>query len=198
MVHMVKATSPTVPIMVQFDDCDWPEKRPYIERVAAAQGWTYYAVEPDFSVWEAAARARLGMDNICAQAHHLTRDSFLRPLDDKRQELGCDGVFLGLRAAESHARAMNIYTRGMLYDRKDGTRRCCPLAFWTTEDVFAYLTEHEVEINPCYFNNALRPPEDIRLSWALPTPTGIRYGDMAHLRRYYPRQFQRLRDLGVT
>jgi 3'-phosphoadenosine 5'-phosphosulfate sulfotransferase (PAPS reductase)/FAD synthetase len=197
MVHLVRSVALDIPIMVQFDDCDWPEKRPYIDRVAKSQGWEYHAVEPTFSVWEAASRLRLGMDNICAQSHALTKDSFLRLLDEKRRQLGCDGVFLGLRAAESRSRAMNAYTRGMLYERKDGTRRCCPLVFWTVEDVFAYLVEHAIEINPCYLNNGLRKPEEIRLSWALPTPTGIRYGDMSHLRRYYPRQFRRLRDLGV-
>jgi len=197
MVHLVKSVEPSVPIMVQFDDCDWPEKRSYVERVAAAQGWTYHAVEPDFSVWEAASRSRLGWENICDAGHSLTRDSFLRPLSEKRQALGCDGVFLGLRAEESHGRAMNAYTRGMVYRLRDGTQRCCPLAFWTTEDVFAYLTAQQVEINPCYLQNAVRKPEEIRLCWALPTPVGLRYGDLEHIRRYYPAQFRRLRETGV-
>ena len=197
MVHLVRSIDPTIPIMIQFDDCDWPEKRPYVECVAEQQGWQYHTVEPSFSVFEAASKGRIGFDQFCAQSHWLTKDSFLKPLDKMRCKLGAGGVFLGLRAEESRARSIHLWSRGGVYRLKNGQWRCCPLMRWTAEDVFAYLTKHGIEINPCYLNNRFQPPENIRLSWALPTPTGIRYGDMQHIRYYYPEQFRRLRDLGV-
>jgi 3'-phosphoadenosine 5'-phosphosulfate sulfotransferase (PAPS reductase)/FAD synthetase len=198
MTHLIRSCYPDTPIMIQFDDCDWPEKRAYAERVAAAQGWDYHAVEPDFSVWERAKSYAIGMDDLCSPSHAFTQDTFLYVLEAKRRDLGCIGTFLGLRAEESRARKMNILKRGELYQLKSGEWRCYPLGRWTAEDVFAYLTEQEVEINPCYFYNRFRQPEDIRLCYALPTPTGIRYGDMQHLRHYYPQQFQRLREEGLV
>lgn len=197
MTHLIKALYPEMPIIIQFDDCDWPEKRPYAERVAKAHGWDFHAVEPSFSVWEKSLQCQIGFDNICAQSHKLTKDSFLSLLNDKQRELGCQVVFLGLRSQESRSRRLNLATRGELYQLKNGEWRCCPLARWTPEDVFAYLIDHDVEINPCYFYNRFQPPEKIRLSWALPTQTGIRYGDLEHIRFYYPKQFQRLRNRGV-
>jgi len=194
-VHIARSIMPDAPILIQFDDCDWPTKRPYAERIAKSLGWAYTAVEPGFSVWDRARTARLGDEELCAQTHDLTRDSFLRPLDEARAELGCDGVVLGLRIAESRARKLNLAGRGPIYETVSGGWRCNPLWRWSATDVFAYHVSHGLEINPLYFNNRLHAPEDIRLSWALPTPGGLRHGDMEHMRIYWPEQYQRLREV---
>jgi len=198
LAHLVRSVDGSVPIVIQFDDCDWPEKRPYSERVCAVQRWEIFSVFPDFSIWEEAKKLRIGHENICAQTHDLTRDGFLKPLENIRKSLNCNGTFLGLRNEESDARRMNLCKRGALYQLKDGTWRCSPLWQWKASDVFAYLVSHEVEINPCYFQNKFMPPENIRLSWALPTPGGLCHGDMEHIRYYYPEHFARLRELEVV
>jgi 3'-phosphoadenosine 5'-phosphosulfate sulfotransferase (PAPS reductase)/FAD synthetase len=199
MAHLILSLYPDTPLMIQFDDCDWPEKRPYAGRVMEKQGWkNVHCVEPNFSVWERMKAGRIGEEAFCAQSHPLTQDAFLKPLAAKQHELRCKGVYMGLRAEESKARKKHLQLRGKLYRLKSGEWRCCPLAHWTAEDVYAYLTQHDIEINPCYFNNRFLPPEEIRLSWAIPTPTSIRYGDMEHLRFYYPLQLGRLREMGVS
>lgn len=197
MAHLIKSLYPETPIIIQFDDCDWPEKRPYAERVAKSHGWNFHAVQPDFSVWEKSLQYQIGNEDICSQSHELTRDSFLSPIKAKQWELGCQVIFIGLRSQESRSRYFNWVTRGELYQLKNDEWHCCPLGRWTAEDVFSYMVDHEIEINPCYFRNRFKQPEQIRLSWALPTPTGICYGDLEHIRFYYPQQFQRLRDRGV-
>jgi 3'-phosphoadenosine 5'-phosphosulfate sulfotransferase (PAPS reductase)/FAD synthetase len=197
MTHLVRAIYPDTPIMIQFDDCDWPTKRAYADRVAAAQNWHAHKVEPTFSVWDRMQSGEIGREDFCAQSHSLTQDAFLKPLAEKQRELGCDGVHMGLRADESKARNVHLRSRGELYQIASGEWRCCPLARWTSEDVFAYLTAHNVEINPCYFNNRLLPPEKIRLSWAVPTPGSLAHGDQEHFRHYYPDQFRRMREKGV-
>jgi 3'-phosphoadenosine 5'-phosphosulfate sulfotransferase (PAPS reductase)/FAD synthetase len=197
MTHLVRSLYVDTPIMIQFDDCDWQTKHDYAGRVANAQGWDVHRVEPDFSVWECIKNGRIGEDNFCSLSHTLTRDAFLTPLAAQQRELDCNGVYMGLRAEESRARRIHLRSRGELYQLKSGEWRCCPLARWTSEDVFAYLVANEIEINPCYFNNRFLPPEEIRVSWAIPTPTSIRYGDMEHIRYYYPEQFRRIREIGV-
>lgn len=197
MTHLVHSLYPDTPIMIQFDDCDWPIKREYAERCANAQGWDINQVWPDFSVWERMKAGRIGEENFCALTHSLTRDSFLAPLAKMQHQLGCNGVYMGLRAAESKARARNLNLRKEVYQLENGEWRCCPLARWTAEDVFAYLVANNVEINPCYLNNRILPPEQIRISWAAPTPTSLSHGDAEHFRLYYPKQFQKLREMRV-
>lgn len=198
LVHLVRSIAPNMPILIQFDDCDWPEKEDYVERVSQDQKWNYHRVDADFSIWDAAKEHNIGHDNLCAQSHVITRDGFIKPLEDKRNALGIQGVMLGLRISESRARKMNLCTRGHTYKIKDGSWRCNPLSIWSASDVFAYLVSNNVEINPCYFNNRFFQPEDIRLSWALPTPSGLSHGDMEHMRKYNPEQYRKLRDLEVV
>lgn len=195
MLHLVATMWPGCPVVTQFDDCDWPTKAPYIASVADKLGITITEVRPDFSVWEAAARGRPGLDHYCSQAHSLTKTSFLQPLNDAQERLGCAGVFIGLRAEEGKARMMNAAKRGALYEMKSGQWRCMPLTWWTPNDVFAYHIANDLPINPCYKHNAFRPPQDIRVSWALPTPSGYGKDEMAHLAKYYPAQFRKIRQL---
>jgi 3'-phosphoadenosine 5'-phosphosulfate sulfotransferase (PAPS reductase)/FAD synthetase len=197
MVHLVRSVAPDTPILIQFDDCDWPEKKPYVERVCAAQGWVAQVVEAPFSVWERVRLGQIGEDDFCSPSHPLTQDAFLGPLSAAQRELGAEGVFLGLREEESRARRLNLRLRGPLYKVKNGDWHCCPLAYWTAQDVFAYLVAHEIDINPCYGQNRFLPPEEIRISWAIPTPTNMGRGAIEHLRHYYPRQFRQLRAMGV-
>lgn len=197
MTHLVRSLYPDTPIMIQFDDCDWPTKRAYADRVSSAHGWNIYCVEPDFSVWERMCDGRIGEDNFCSQSHSLTQDAFLNPLAVKQHELDCNGVYMGLRAEESKARNVHLRSRGELYQLASGEWRGCPLARWTSEDVFAYMIEHVIEINPCYFNNRFLSPEDIRVSWAIPTPGSFSHGDLEYFRYYYPEQFRRMREKGV-
>jgi len=197
MCHLIKSMYPDTPIMIQFDDCDWPEKRRYATKITAKYGWEVNEVIPGFSVWELAQKSKIGYDELCSQSHELTKKSFLELLEKKRLELKCIGSFLGLRAEESRGRMVNMATRGELYKVNSGAWRCCPLGRWTVLDVFAYLASNSIPVNPCYFHNAISSPENIRLSWALPTPQGARRGDIEHIRRYYPEQYRRLRNILV-
>lgn len=197
MTHLVRSIRNDITIISQFDDCDWPEKQPYMNRVAEAQNWDFHKVEPGFSVWEALSKYKIGADNICAQSHHMTKNAFLQPLDTATKSFGCSGIFLGLRADESPGRKKNFELRADTYKLKNGMWHCCPVSRWSTKDIFSYLISNDVEINPCYFQNAICSPEEIRLSWALPT-VGWKGRDIEHIRRYYPKQFQRLRDAGAA
>lgn len=68
-----------------------------------------------------------------------------------------DGVFMGLRIDESRARSISLKqcrTDGLpknMYKYKNRDfYRMCPLAHWKTEDVGAYLTEHEIPVLKWY------------------------------------------------
>lgn len=197
LTHLVKELYPEVPIVIQFDDCDWPEKEAYVERVCASQGWKIHRVEPDFSVWDRMKRGRIGEEEFCAKSHDLTKEAFLVPLAAKQCELKCNGVYLGLRVEESKARAKYLRSRKELHQLTSREWRCCPLASWTAEDVFAYLVVHGVEINPHYLHNRFLKPEEVRISWAVPTPSSLSHGELEHYRHYYPEQFRKLREVGV-
>lgn len=199
VAHLVKKINPSTPIIIQCDDCDWPEKKEYMKEVAQQQNWEYHVVEPSFSVWDAVKDSDIGVEAYCSSSHDLTKYAFIKPLVEKQKELGANLVYMGLRAEEGFARKMNYLKRGELYKcQYDSFWHCCPIGAWTTLDVFAYLAENNVLINPCYFHNRLKQPEEIRLSWAIPTPRGYGEGETEHMRLYYRKQYERLRKIGKT
>lgn len=72
------------------------------------------------------------------------KDNFTENMGAAMKELGCNGVFLGLRAEESHARRMNVFVHGDDYQRKDGLQVALPIAHWTGRQVWAYLIKHDL------------------------------------------------------
>lgn len=64
---------------------------------------------------------------------------------------GLTVMCLGLRATESAGRRLNAATRGVSYhDAGTGRDHCCPLAWWTDADVWAYLASREIRYHPAY------------------------------------------------
>jgi len=197
VAHLVKSIWPEVPIISQFDDCDWADKEPYMTQVAKKFGWEIIKAVPDFSVWEMARQYKIGVEHVCAGSHDMTKLAFFDPLNKKQKEHGAGGIFMGLRAEESRMREMNYYKRGMLYQLKSGEWRCNPIVRLLVDDVFSYLITNDVGINPCYLKNRFFPPQRIRLSWAFPTPSGVSKGEMRHIKYYYPQHYQRLQELNI-
>lgn len=103
------------------------------------------------------------------------------------EEHGTDLVFLGLRAEESRARRLNRMRKGVVYDVRDGPRRCCPIVDWKTPDVFAYHVAEGLGWHPVYDCERNHPePERIRLGSAIPQGGSARHGMGVWLRTHWP------------
>lgn len=99
----------------------------------------------------------------------------------------------GVRASESHARAMHTASRGDLYRGKDGTWYCMPLARWSVEDVWAYIASRGLKYHRAYdlMAEAGMPRESWRVSGAL-GERGSGWGRHATLRLVDPDVWRRL------
>jgi phosphoadenosine phosphosulfate reductase len=67
-------------------------------------------------------------------------------------EYGITVEALGLRAGESAGRRVSLHRRdrGTLYPLRNGQWRLCPLAFWQTADVWAYIASRKLRYNAVY------------------------------------------------
>lgn len=97
---------------------------------------------------------------------------------------------IGLRAQESAGRRLNARVRGPLYAVASGITHCCPLARWTTDDVWSYLALTGIPYNPIYDRMAAIevPREEQRVS-ILVSNVAARWGGFARLRQLHPRLF---------
>lgn len=100
---------------------------------------------------------------------------------------------IGLRGQESGGRWMNAVSRGELYQREDRTWCCCPLAFWSTDDVWAYIASRGLAYNEAYDRMAeLGIPRDQQRISTLLGDRAAGAGKYAILKRLEPHTFNRL------
>src|SRR3990167_3641609 len=115
----------------------------------------------------------------------------IRRLHEHRSDRGFDGLAMGVRAAESKPRLLHFRLRGTSYQWADGTRVCCPLAWWTAEQVVgAILALDALPLSPVYYRTEGMPArglEGLRDGTWWPhgrSPLGDEYSSW--LRRHYP------------
>jgi phosphoadenosine phosphosulfate reductase len=192
---LVLDLDPSVPLVSEKDDLDYPGEEAYVTELAARWGARLEILRPEISPaeWIEEHREELtyGAD-FHSRAAGLSKACFYELVErDNRKR---DIAFLGLRAAESKGRFMNRVTHGVDYARKDGFRICSPIADWQGLDVYAYLLTREVEplhVYRCIGFMHEREPWRLRKSWWIPGDLG-KYGGATWLRRYYPSLFARL------
>lgn len=100
-------------------------------------------------------------------------------------------IAYGLRAEESGSRALHVRARGTLFQGRDRTWYCMPLARWTLQDVWAYIATHDLRYHAAYdaMADAGIAREHQRVSGLL-GERGSGHGRHALLRRYAPAQWE--------
>ena len=114
--------------------------------------------------------------------------------DEWCAERGYDITVLGMRADEAVGRRKLFTVRGPIYERSSGARIACPLAWWETRDVWAYIVTHDVPyhcIYDCESHGYTR--ETLRNAGWL-TTTGAGMGRIAWLAHHYPAEYRRLAE----
>lgn len=195
--HLALSVDPTIQLVSEKDDLDYPGEEAYVTGLAASWGAALDIVRPPISPaqWVAEHSHEIGVcDDFHSRAAGLSKACFYDVMEEYNASR--DLVFLGLRAAESKGRQRNRMANGVTYTRKDGTTICNPLSDWTGLDVFTYLFTHGIEplhVYRCVGFMHQREPWRIRKSWWIPGSAG-RHGGISWLRRYYPSLFARLRE----
>lgn len=169
-----------IPVFTQADDLDWPDKEEFCRGVVDRLGFVDYSYE-----WsEVSAVAQL------ADGSETVRGTFSHVINRYVQAQKRTGVIMGLRAEESKGRVASRRFRGAIYQVKDGSWRCNPLADWRGEDVFALILSTDTPYMHVYDKDDEKPPHEIRFSWML-APNCMTSGDAAFLKRHYPDLYNR-------
>lgn len=105
-----------------------------------------------------------------------------------RDTMGMRGVVLGLRADESARRRMLLRTSGDLYFSKTHQMwHCNPLAWWTVDDVWAYLLSRDVPYNAAYdVLERIGVPLEAQRIGPFAVARALGYGQLAILKRGWP------------
>lgn len=197
MAHLILAEAPSVVLVSEKDDLDYPGELDYVQGLAKAWGATLEVVTPEVSPaeWITQHSKELGpSDDLHSRAAELSKACFYGIMEEANQDRGA--IFLGLRQQESKARALNRASRGPIYSRREGQLTCTPIVDWSGIDVYAYAVSRDIELLNVYQCVAFlhsQEPWRIRKSWWIPG-SHSRNGGVAWLRHYWPSLYQRLRE----
>jgi 3'-phosphoadenosine 5'-phosphosulfate sulfotransferase (PAPS reductase)/FAD synthetase len=186
-----------IQLISEKDDLDYPGEREYVERLAAQWKASLRVVTPSISPaqWFAEhAGPKEGDAEMHARSAGLSKACFYDVVE--KASSGFDGIFLGLRKAESKGRLLNRITHGLIYQKANGQYVAQPLGDWSGLDVFAYMHSREIEWLPVYQCIALmhaREPWRLRKSWWIPGASA-RHGQVTWLRHYWPELYLKLRE----
>ena len=187
-------------VLSEKDDLDYPGEEDYVRALGARFGLDLHIVRPPQSplAWLAERRGLLSAgEDMHSRSAGLSKACFYGVMEQANE--GRDLLLWGLRAAESANRRRLLTRKGPTYTLANGQVRCAPLAYWTGNDVFAYLQSREVEVLPVYRCCGWLPehrhkPWLIRKSWWIPGAHASR-GSAAWLRHYWPSLFRVLLSL---
>lgn len=110
---------------------------------------------------------------------------------------GFDGVYLGIRADESRARAARAKFFGKDHKHIDETVSLCPLLSWSSDDVYTFIHAENLPLHPYYraayeSSKTESDPGRIRVDLAITPDSIASRGSMATLRSVYREHFEKL------
>jgi len=179
MAHLVWEQAPDVP-GVYFDaDCAFPESTELIERESKKHTIIKFPTDALLDTLK-----EHGGPMAKGIGERTMQSTVRKPLQQLRKKYNFDVSFIGLRADESDGRAKLIQSRGLLFQRKDGTWECLPVGFFDFWDVWAYIISNGVDYNRAYDKMLDMPERNRRISyWA--GETGVTFGRYSFLKRHY-------------
>ena len=102
-------------------------------------------------------------------------------------------IFMGLTKDESRARQITLNKRGPLYQTKSrGGWTCCPLANWSSRDIWAYIVSRSLpylSVYDCPHFSRERIRNELTVMYC---PAIVAHGELLQYRLTYPNLFARL------
>lgn len=113
------------------------------------------------------------------------------PVAELTHKHGYDGEFVGLRSEESKARQQLIKYRGQIFHNKShALLECLPVAHFTVQDIWAYITSNNLPYNTAYDKTSMRPRNEIRVSYWC-GESAREFGRYVWLRKEYPNLYNK-------
>jgi len=185
LLHLVRAQRKEVPAVYFDADCAFSESREMLNTVDNLI--LFPTKESLLDTFR-----RFGKISGGAELERETmRTTVYEPIKRLGKLYNFDGMAYGLRSEESRGRKISARINGAIFRHKrDKVLACQPIHDWTYNDVWAYITSHNIAYCMAYDKMWDMPKEDQRLSyWA--GETKRRQGRWAWLKRNYPELFNR-------
>ena len=151
VLHLIRKHRSDIPVVFNNTFVQHPETYAYIKEMKElwdlnlfetlpTEGWDFFKVANKFGLPNGKKRA----DQCC---YYLK----LKPTNQLAKEHKWDVNFTGTTVLESSNRMFHVCERGQSYlSKKDKIIKVHPIAYWTDDEVYRYIEENEIPLNPAY------------------------------------------------
>lgn len=192
MAHLTWSICPSVKMVSQKDDLDYPNEIEYLGNLKKIYNFDLTIITPDVNLWDVIGNFDF-LNDVHSRGTEFSETYFYNLIRKFQNDNNLTAVLLGLRAEESKQRQWNFKKNGHIYYNKTWDQWVCqPLALWSGFDVMAYMFSNEIPILDIYFKTKfVKYPHDIRKSWILPSHQASQ-GQITWLKYYYPDEYNKL------
>ena len=151
VLHLVRGIQPDIPVVFNNTGVDGPETYEYRDRMVEmwglklyetlpVKGWDFFKVADKYGLPDGRKRSDMCCD-------YLKEIPLRRLVKEQKWEIN----FTGMTVLESRNRMFTICERGQSYlSKKDICVKVHPIAYWTDGDVWRYIHENNIPVNPVY------------------------------------------------
>lgn len=156
VLYLVREVMPGVPVLFSNTLCQFQETYELKEELCRkwrlnlietkpADGWTFWKLAEKHGLDDGKKYRDACCDNLKE-----------KPMRKAIRKHGFKYNFTGITALESRTRMWRICQGGThYYSRKDGVVRIHPIAYWTPDEVWSFLTRAQIPVNRAYENYGL-------------------------------------------
>jgi len=186
MLHLVLERKQDIPLVYWDADASNPDTEKFLKLIV--EEWDLdlirFKTESMMSVFR-----RYGVNHPQIEQKTMIATVY-NPIKKLMKEYDFDGVFVGLRREESFGRRQLIKYRGSLFrNESQGVLECLPVAYFTVEDIWAYITSKGLPYNAVYDHTSI-PRNEIRVSYWC-GESAREFGRFVWLKKEYPELYNK-------
>jgi len=153
VLHMVLQHKSDVMVLFNNTTNEMPETLKYVRWLAKEWNLNLYEVRPETNYWKVVEKYGFPHHNRWYKKAKCCYYLKEKPAKNFYIKNEVDCIFTGISGVESRVRKINTAKRGFLYTVKLDDKRVLkanPLAVWTDRDVWRYIEENNLPVNPAY------------------------------------------------
>lgn len=150
VLHLVRKHRPDIPVVFNNTLVQYPETYVYVKEMMElwnlnlfetlpVKGWNFFKIADKFGLPDGGK----GSDRCCDYLK-------LRPTQQLIKEQKWEVNFTGITVLESRNRMFHVCDRGPSYLTTKGIVKTHPIAYWKEQDVYRYIEENNIPLNPVY------------------------------------------------
>lgn len=194
-LHLALQTDPNIPVCFYDSGVEFPENIAYIHHIADVYNLNLEIIEAKPSVLDILRKeAYFDHKRMPVELKVSLIDAKITIPSEKAHEKYGKGRIWGLRSEESRGRSMLLNSRNGEFLSAKGEYVTAPIWNWSSSQVFAYLSKHNIPENPLYAKmRALGVEEKGLRVGSIIDGSNLDYGRVTWLKRGWPEIYDRLR-----